>query len=143
MRVVSIFPPTSIIYFLLLALSEQKAAAFIRVSLLAVLSDSVEMRFIFPIKGASMFIPEALAQILVCAVGKDRDDDAGFEFSRYFERGSQRRARRDTNQQAFFPAEPTREIVRRFGADFKIDIGYRRIIDARYNRRLHMLQAFK
>ena len=52
-------------------------------------------------------------------------------------------AARNADQQALFLREAPRHLVRLFGADPKIVVGQRRVVDAGHDRRLHVLEPLE
>src|SRR5262245_20879035 len=71
--------------------------------------------------------PEGFGQILLRAVGENRDDGATLETLRHVDGRGDRRARGNPREHSFLPREPANHAIGALGVDPQILVGERRI----------------
>src|SRR5262249_55896651 len=88
-------------------------------------------------------IPEFLAQIFAGVIAQDGDDDALVNSLGDCHCRDDVGPGRNPDEPAFATRQPFDHVMRVFRADFELFVRDRRIVDARHDRRLHMLHPFK
>src|ERR687889_62337 len=90
-----------------------------------------------------LLLPKLLGEILVGPVAQDGDDRTRLYLPRDLERGGDRRAGREADEDSFLARHPLDHLVGVFGSRRPVLVGDGRVVDGGNDGALHVLHAFE
>src|SRR5919107_3523686 len=90
-----------------------------------------------------LLLPELLGEVLVGPVAQDGDDRTRLYLPRDLERGRDRRAGREADEDSFLARHPLDHLIGVFGSRRPALVGDGRVVDGGHDGALHVLHAFE